>query len=436
MNRKNAEKIITEYMRPVFGFALKHCRTVQDAEDLSQEIMFKVYHALIRNDCIENHSSFIWRSARNALANYYRDNSRRYIGISSDDIAALIADESADILDDLITDETARRLHMEIAYLSKMQIVAAYYFHGEKQSAIAARLGIAPGTVKWHLFEAKKELKRGMTMIRQNSELKFDPIKFALIGTCGSVGSGVGNENYLRGALSQNIIYCVHNSPASVNEIADMLGVSPVYVESEAEYLEENGFLLKQGDKYLSNVLIDHPSDEIIKLHDKMYAEAAEIFANELYDELSHSPLMTDDSIQGGLYENDEQRENYLMWTLIPYIAANSGKTCAEQSVTFDEAATCRPDGGKNICYATVEDASARKPQYYDSVKSWSGPCWNEMDGYIAWSVDSEWSDVRINELYQSTAFRIISLIRRMAEGKELSYEEYSFLSEKRLDKR
>ena len=41
MNEIDAEKIITEYLKPVFGFALKRCRSIQDAEDLSQEIAAK-----------------------------------------------------------------------------------------------------------------------------------------------------------------------------------------------------------------------------------------------------------------------------------------------------------------------------------------------------------------------------------------------------------
>ena len=34
MNRQNTEKIISEYLKPIFGFALKRCKNAQDAEDL------------------------------------------------------------------------------------------------------------------------------------------------------------------------------------------------------------------------------------------------------------------------------------------------------------------------------------------------------------------------------------------------------------------
>ena len=51
MNKTVTEKIIAEYLKPIFGFALKRCRNIQDAEDLSQEIAAKAFRMLlIRND--------------------------------------------------------------------------------------------------------------------------------------------------------------------------------------------------------------------------------------------------------------------------------------------------------------------------------------------------------------------------------------------------
>ena len=47
MKRSDAEKIVTEYLKPVFGFALRRCRSDQDAEDLSQEIVLRAYRAFL-----------------------------------------------------------------------------------------------------------------------------------------------------------------------------------------------------------------------------------------------------------------------------------------------------------------------------------------------------------------------------------------------------
>ena len=39
MTKQDVERITTEYLRPVYGFALKRCRNFHDAEDLTQDIV-------------------------------------------------------------------------------------------------------------------------------------------------------------------------------------------------------------------------------------------------------------------------------------------------------------------------------------------------------------------------------------------------------------
>ena len=270
MNRQDAEKIITEYLKLIFGFALKRCKNEQDAEDLSQEIVLRAFRALIVKDDIEDTGKFIWTIAHNTLANYYRDTAKSTVGVPLDDVAEMLTDPDALGEDD--DREVIRRLQGEIAYLSKIQrrIIIAYYFENRKQAEIAKELDIPLGTVKWHLFEAKKELKRGMSTMRKTSELKFNPIKFSAVGINGHSGLKSASD-YLRSALVQNICYCVRNQAKSVNEIADDLGVSPVFVESEVEALEEYGLLCSSKDGYIVNFIISEPETELLKIKDAMY---------------------------------------------------------------------------------------------------------------------------------------------------------------------
>ena len=233
MKRQDAEKIIAEYIKPIFGFALKRAKNENDAEDLSQEIVLRSFRALLAKDDIADTGKFIWTVAHNTLANYYRYAGKSVLGVSIDEIAETLAGEEENIFEE-DTKEALSRLQSEIAYLSKTQrqIIIAYYFENRKQADIAHELGIPLGTVKWHLFEAKKDLKRGMNTMRKASELKFNPIKFGY-GLCGSAGKD-DIRSYLRSSLAQNILYSVKSSAKTINEIADDLGVSPVYVESEA----------------------------------------------------------------------------------------------------------------------------------------------------------------------------------------------------------
>ena len=91
MNRQDAEKIITQYLKPIFGFALKRCKSIQDAEDLSQEIVMRAFRALLIRDDIADVGKLIWTIAHNTLSNYYRDTARSMTGVSIDEVAELLA---------------------------------------------------------------------------------------------------------------------------------------------------------------------------------------------------------------------------------------------------------------------------------------------------------------------------------------------------------
>ncbi|MBQ4054746.1 MAG: RNA polymerase sigma factor, partial [Clostridia bacterium] len=358
-------------------------------------------------------------------------------GIPVDELKEIIADPDS-LFDEEDNSDSVSRLQSEIAYLSKLQrkIVIAYYFENKKQAEIAKALDIPLGTVKWHLFEAKKELKRGMDSMRKTSELKFNPIKFDSVGVCGSVGSKNSDE-FFRSVLSQNICYCVRNEAKSVNEIADDIGVSPVYVEAEVAFLEEYGFLKQEKDKFIVNFIISEPNAELLTLQDSMYKRAAELFANDLYDELNNSGILNDDRIicnymlEGSTREKPVRDVNYLLWSLIPYIAACSGEDFIDGRVKFEEVATIRADGGHNIVHATVIPNDIELPDGYVYMKNWCGPSYDTGSGYTLWRVDSEWSGRRIevDSREHDIKSRILSLYEREEEWL-LSKDDYAWLSE------
>ena len=439
MNRQDVEKTITEYLKPIYAFALKRCRSLQDAEDLSQEIAARAFRALLVRDDIADTGKFIWTVAHNVLSNYYRDTAKSMVGVSIDEVAELIADpNSENDIDD--NAEAIGRLQIEIAYLSKLQrrIVIAYYFENRKQTDIAKELGIPLGTVKWHLFEAKKELKRGMDTMRKASELKFNPIKFHSYGLNGSTGTKSPDE-FFRSTLSQNICYCVRNTAKTINEIAEDLGVSPVYVETEVEFLEEYGFLQEKKDKYIVNFIISEPTVELLTMQNEMYKRAAELFANDLYDELMASGILDDPDIWCGqtdktisLTDSPKADRNFILWSLIPYIAAWSGEKLMDNGISFEEVATIRPDGAHNIFHAAVVPDEMVLPEDYVYMKNWCGPLWNGNGEHILWQIDSEWAR-RLEQpglRYSEDARRVLSLFERESEGM-LSKDEYAWLGER-----
>ena len=406
MKKQDVEKITTEYLKPVFGFALKRCHSEEDAEDLSQDIMLKLYVSLLKRDDIEDVSKFIWTVAHNCLSNYYRNKKRRFTE-ELNELCEIADDKNKDPSDDLINKESIKNLQNEIAYLSKLQrrIVIAYYYENKKQEEIAVELNIPVGTVKWHLFEAKKELKRGMETMRKAGELKFNPIRFESYNSLNASGNEDGVSNHLRSLLSQNIIYSVRREAKTIKEIATELGVSPVYVESEAENLEKNGFLLLQKDKYISNILINEPTDELNRLHDEMYMSAAKFFANDVYDKLVDSGILDSEHIVGGFNEELTMSspfvrdKNFILWSLIPYIVSESGKGFVNGDIEFSEVSTIRPDGCEDICSAFVTSDNVKAPLYNEGMEAFKGPYSTNLSKNI-WTISTEWnSNKRISQV-------------------------------------
>ncbi len=168
-------------------------------------------------------------------------------------------------------------------------------------------------------------------------------------------------------------------------------------MESEAEYLAEYGFLLESKGTYQCNLLLGEPTDQLVQLQNKMYAKAAHLFANELFDELTACGILQDERI---LCDQTDQLlplkgaqradEPFLLWLLIPYITALSGERLTDRTISFDEAATIRPDGGRNICYVCIAAPDVRKPLYHESMQQWYGPRWNGSKAHMLWQIDSE----------------------------------------------
>ena len=65
MNKQDAERITTEYLKPVYGFALKRCRSLQDAEDLSQDIVLRIFTALLKREDIVDVQKYVCKLVRN-----------------------------------------------------------------------------------------------------------------------------------------------------------------------------------------------------------------------------------------------------------------------------------------------------------------------------------------------------------------------------------
>ena len=108
-------------------------------------------------------------------------------------------------------------------------------------------------------------------MERKIGKLGMKPIKATCMGHNGKPGSNGGPEFYLNDNLNLNIVYSVYYTPRTKEEIAEELGVTPVFIEDKVDLLESNGFLVrKAGGKFTTYVKFDPPTYSLEKQENKL----------------------------------------------------------------------------------------------------------------------------------------------------------------------
>lgn len=269
MNKQKADELITEYLPKIYGFSISKCFHYDETEDLCADIVSELYRSLLAADEIHNIDGYVWRISMYVFSKFV-SSKKKHQGISINGLElpfqdTYVADEEEE--------EQLTRLRREIAFLTKVrrEIVYSYYYKNKSIAAISSAMHLPIGTVKWHLNKARNSLKEGVKMERKIGKLGLHPIKAARIGHSGNPGPNGGPEYYLNDSLNLNIVYSVYFTPRTKEEIAEELGVTPVFIEDKIDLLESNGFLVrKAGNRFTTYVRFDPPTYSLEKQENKL----------------------------------------------------------------------------------------------------------------------------------------------------------------------
>ena len=268
---------ITEYLERIFKFALSKTFSTDEAEELSQEILLNAVVSLPKLRDESRFEPWLWSLAENTARSF-----RRYQGKQR---AMFVYDAPESVLNDSFypedeDDELLSKLQKKVAILSKIyrDIIILHYYDGLSTKEIATRLNIPIGTVTWRLSAAREKLKKELTM----EETALKPV-FLGIGIYGS-GNYDGKERpfpceYIKDALSQNVLYHCYESPKGVEELAKLCGVPAYYIEDCLQNLEKRNAVIQTSkgfyrtdfiiwtDKY-GKFCEEHAADAIMPVMD------------------------------------------------------------------------------------------------------------------------------------------------------------------------
>ena len=390
MNKQQADELIIKYLPKIYGFAIKKSFSYEDSEELSSDIVTEVYTSMLSAKEIVNLDGYVWRISEHVYSKYVSSKKKRE-GISIDGLD--IADNTPALDED--SKAELNLLRREIAFLTqaRRQIVYSFYYENKSISYIAKEMAIPEGTVKWHLNKARNDLKEGFIMERKIGKLGMKPIEAKSFGHGGRPGKNGGPEYYLRNKLNLNIVYSVYHEPKTVIEIAEKLGVTPVYIEDAVNELENNGFLVKQpGNRYTTYVEFN-PEKHSLEQRDKCMQKQFE-FARLL--EKEYVPLVRAAIADvKDIYIPSGNRE---LFEAAAIFYAASNKCGTEIKTDLSKYVIKTLDGGEYIAYVDIPST----PSDPDYVPSQSYPSywacgdmtrWSEKyPSVYSWSTDTRYS--------------------------------------------
>ncbi len=393
MNKNDADRLISGYVRKLFGFARQRLSDIAEAEEFAAELTLTVYKALLKAQDIANPDGYVWRVAKNCYA--------RYIGgrkqFTAVDGIEFIPDNH-DFTQELADSESYGILRREITYLGKTQreIIVLHYFHDKKVREIAEILSIPENTVKWHLACSRKELKDGMDKVRTTGTLGAQPIRFINMGHCGTLGDTMyDTSNFLAKNITQNIAYAAYHQPRNINEIAEELGINPIFVEDEVAVLEEYGFMDKlPNGRYRTNIQMIIPNKENYEIGKAVMEKYIPLFAEKYFIPALESITEIPEWIS--VPDNDL---NLYKWCLIMPMADQLAVVPGDNS----EFSVKRPDGGDYIAFATLDVKQDWLPGNGEEWKyiASCGPMWrNEFTDtkwWKSWQFNCYWSDRKLD---------------------------------------
>ena len=390
MNKQQADELIVQYLPKIYGFAMKKAFSYQEAEELSSDIVAEVYLSMLSAKEIVNIDGYVWRISEHVYSKFVSSKKKRE-GVSIDGMD--IPDDTP-IWDDDV-DSELDLLRREIAFLTqtRRKIVYSFYYENKTISTITKEMGIPEGTVKWHLNKAKNDLKEGFIMERKIGKLGIKPIEAIGVGHGGYTGSNSGPEYYLGNKLNLNIVYSVYHTPKTLTEIAEELGVTPVYIEDTVAELVANGFLVEQPGKRYTTYVSFNPETYSLELQDKCLQkkmEIAKLLVQEYVPQIREAIADVKD-----VYMPSRNRE-LLEAAAIFYAICN--KCSLESKTNLSQYSIKTLAGGNFIAYVDIP-ATQRDPDYVPSqtfppywfcgdMTRWS----EKYPSVYAWSVDTRYS--------------------------------------------
>lgn len=174
-NREAFRDIVDRYSTPIYSLAYRFTGSVEDSEELTQEIFWKAFSRLESFDTERRFFPWLYTIALNHIRSQERSpkHKQRSDSVSLDNTLQFVLpsdtkDQPERALERQLADET---VSAAIASLRKeyREVFVLRHMEGFSGKEVAEMMGIPENTVKTYAFRARKELKK--FIVESDSEL-------------------------------------------------------------------------------------------------------------------------------------------------------------------------------------------------------------------------------------------------------------------------
>ena len=254
MDNKQAAKLISDNLRAVYGYAFGRLYDKNDVDDLVSEILV---NALSNAEKIKDEQAFwgyFWRVAETTFTRFIKKKNAENDTEELSELSGTVSSAEDEYIENSEKNELIYLLRRELSLLSQThrEVTVAYYMQGKTCSQIASEQNLSVEMVKYHLFKTRKLLKEGIGMERKYGEKSYNPGVFRI----NFWGDWNHYDTICNRRLPGSILLSAYYAPMTDKELSLELGVSMPYLEEELKILTDAGLLLRNNDKYQTNLVI------------------------------------------------------------------------------------------------------------------------------------------------------------------------------------
>lgn len=226
-----------------------------DADDLTQDILLHALTAIRKGRIPERFYPWYWALAHNRYCAFLKKKQFGAESLEDMNEGGMVA-VGAFHEENYFTEDEISRLNYVISRLSSTQreLVIRYYLKNQTVAQIAKALSLPEGTVKRRLFDMRADIKKGVENMAERTGMSaYAPAILDLNG-----GKMIPTYwNQIEEIMSTQIFVACMSEAKTMAEIADEIGVAPVYFEEKMKYLMEHKFIKETTKgKYLTDFLI------------------------------------------------------------------------------------------------------------------------------------------------------------------------------------